>query len=248
MNDTKSLDNHDRSQRLWGVQSFEKLLNSRVCVIGLGGVGSFIVSSLARGGVGHLFLIDGDVVDASNMNRQAFAFTSTIGKRKTEVAQKFVSEVSPTCQCKVRDLFIKKETFSSAVDVIEDFGPDWIIDAIDSINSKLLLAEHFANNPSSKFIASTGVANKTDVAKLHIDKLSKTKYDPICKIMRCEARRRNIGDFLVGYSSEEVHFTSDSAITRTGGRKILGSTSFLPALMGHMLAGHVMNDIAGRLQ
>ncbi len=247
MADLKKLQNHDRSMRLWGAKPFQKLQDSRVCVLGLGGVGSFVVSSLARGGIGNLMLLDGDVIDESNMNRQAFAFTDTIGKDKCEIAKEFVDRVAPTCKTVAYRALITKNTFDDVSRLIEDFRADWIVDAIDSINSKLLLAKRFANDSNIRYIAATGAANKSDTAKLKIDKLSKTKYDPICKIMRSESRKRHIGDFNVCYSSEEVRFTKDAAITRNCEKKILGSTSFLPAMMGHMIAGHVMNEITGRL-
>lgn len=242
------LGNHDRSIRLWGQEAFEKLQKSRICVLGLGGVGSFCVSSLARGGLGSLLLIDGDVVDPSNMNRQAFAFVDTIGYPKTEIAKRFVSQVAPKCDCKFYDSFITTDNFDDVESVIRDFKPDWIVDAIDSITIKLLLAQNFVGKSGIEFIAATGAANKTDASKLTIAKLSQTKYDPICKIMRSEMKKRHIADYRVCFSTEEVRFSKDAAITRTGKKKILGSTSFIPAIMGHMLAGYVMNEITGRLK
>ena len=240
----------DRSTRLWGQEAFSKLRGARVCVLGLGGVGSFVVSSLARGGIGNLFLVDGDSVDPTNLNRQAFAFIDTVGQRKTDIASNFVSQVSPDCAVQTLDEFVCKDNFEDVASKIKNFEPDWVVDAIDSISTKLLLAERFcagSDNKDVQFISATGAANKTDFSALKISDIFETSCDPICKTLRKEARQRGIKSWRVCWSDEVVKFAPEAAITRTGDKKILGSTSFLPAIMGHMIAGHVMNEITGRL-
>lgn len=234
----------DRSRRLWGSDAFSKLQNARVCVFGLGGVGSFAVSSLARGGVCNLMLIDGDSVDPSNINRQAFAFTSTVSKRKTDIAKCFVHEVSPECNVETLDTFITTDKFTSVLEKVEEFRPDVVVDAIDSVSIKLLLAKTFAGQEDILFVSSMGAANKTDASKITLSCLSKTMNDPLARIIRKEARRQHIPDYEVCYSSEKHSIAPDSQITRTVDKKILGSTSFIPAIMGHMLAGYVMNYVA----
>lgn len=234
----------DRSRRLWGSDAFSKLQNARVCVFGLGGVGSFVVSSLARGGVCNLMLIDGDSVDPSNINRQAFAFTSTVSKRKTDIAKHFVHEVSPECNVETLDTFITTDKFASVIEKVEEFRPDVVVDAIDSVSIKLLLAKTFACQDDILFVSSMGAANKTDATKITLSCLSKTINDPLARIIRKEARKQHIPDYVVCYSSEKRTIAPDSQITRTVDKKILGSTSFIPAIMGHMLAGYVMNYVA----
>lgn len=234
----------DRSRRLWGDENFRRINETRVCVFGLGGVGSFVTSSLARGGVCNLLLIDGDSVDSSNINRQAFAFTSTVSKRKTDIAAKFVLEVSPECKVETLDTFITTDKFEFVLQKVNEYKPDVIVDAIDSVSIKLLLANTFAGRDDVLFISSMGAANKVDATKIQISKLSKTVNDPLARIIRKEARKQGIPDYVVCYSSEKRSIAPDSQITRTADKKILGSTSFIPAIMGHMLAGYVKNYVA----
>lgn len=238
---------NDRSRRLWGDEAFAKICGSRVCVLGLGGVGSFVVSSLVRGGVGHVFLMDGDVVDPSNINRQAFAFTSTIGKKKTEIAESFVHDINPNCEVVTCDTFMTHQTTDSVIKQIEDFEPDWIVDAIDSISIKVLLAEHFVKDLQFKnYISAMGAANKYDPTRYRVSTIYHTRNDSLSKIVRKESRKREIPDFLVCYSDEVVMLRDDQAITRDHNKKILGSASFVPPIVGHIIAGHILNNLAGR--
>lgn len=238
---------NDRSRRLWGDENFKKICDARVCVLGLGGVGSFVVSSLVRGGVGAVFLMDGDVVDPSNINRQAFAFHSTIGKKKTEIAKNFVADINPDCEVEVCDTFMTHSTTEGVIQQIEDFEPDWIVDAIDSISIKVLLAEHFVKDRHFKnYISAMGAANKYDPTRYRVSTIYKTRNDSLSKIVRKESRKRDIPDFLVCYSDETVALREDQAITRDHNKKILGSASFMPPIVGHIIAGHVLNDLANR--
>lgn len=238
---------NDRSRRLWGDESFKRINNSRVAILGLGGVGSFVVSSLVRGGVGAVFLMDGDVVDPSNINRQAFAFHSTIGQKKTEIATKFVADVNPDCEVVTCDTFMTHQTTAGVIKQIEDFKPDWIVDAIDSISIKVLLAEHFVKECGFKnYISAMGAANKYDPTRYRVASIYQTRNDSLSKIVRKESRKHEIPDFLVCYSDEVVHVREDQAITRDHNKKILGSASFMPPIVGHMIAGYVLNDLAKR--
>ena len=238
-------DMHDRTRRVWGKDAFEKIQGARVCVLGLGGVGSFALSSLVRGGVQNLLLLDGDVVDKTNLNRQALAFRSTIGKRKTEVARAFVCDINPDCKVSVIDKFVLTQDAGVTFAEIEAFEPDWIIDAIDSISIKLLLAEHFVRDECFKnYVSAMGAANKIDPTRFSITSLYKTQNDRLSRIMRKEARKRKIPDFKVCASDEKTNFSEEAAITRGVDKKILGSASFIPPIMGHMIAGYVMANIA----
>lgn len=289
-------DAHDRTRRVFGEEAFSKIQNSKVCLLGLGGVGSYCLSSLVRAGVGNVLIIDGDAYDVTNINRQEFAFLSTIGERKVDVAKAYVAEVNPQCTVKTFDELILSGNIGATVDVIESFQPDWIIDAIDAISIKLLLAEHFVRdrdkvwcqcfstdgnqlskplevskeNVSSKenidekscvslteksgkntvqvrrlgYISAMGAANKLDPSRIQISSLSKTCNDGLCRIMRKEARKRNIPDFTVCYSDEQTVIQPGQVITRDVEKKILGSVSFIPSIMGITIAGHVIRSIA----
>lgn len=237
-------DMHDRTRRLWGEASFKKIQNARICLLGLGGVGSFALSSFVRGGVENLLLLDGDVVDKTNLNRQALAFCSTVGRRKTDVARAFAREINPVCKVSVINKFVLSDDINDVFLNIDNFSPDWIVDAVDSISIKLLLAEHFVRDKTRKnYISAMGAANKVDPCKFSITTLYKTQNDSLSRIMRKEARKRLIPDFLVCASDEKTSFDKDCSITRGVEKKILGSVSYIPSIMGHMIAGHVMTKI-----
>lgn len=242
-----SADSNDRTRRVFGSAAFERIQNSRVCLLGLGGVGSYCLSSLVRSGVGNVLIIDGDAYDVTNINRQEFAFLSTVGKRKVDVAKAFVAEVNPRCTVETHDEFILSDNIGATLDVIKNFQPDWIVDAIDAISIKLLLAENFVRDcelPQVDYVSAMGAANKLDPSRIQISCLSQTCNDGLCRVMRKEARKRHIPDFTVCYSDEQLMLQPEQAITREVDKKILGSVSFIPSIMGITIAGHVIRSIA----
>lgn len=216
-----------------------------MCLFGLGGVGSFCLSTLARAGIERFLIIDGDEFDTTNINRQEFAYQSTLGKRKVDVAEKFLLDINPACEIVKHDEFILTEKIANITGVVDDYDPDWVVDALDSISVKLLLAEHFVRDSDNKhFVSAMGAANKLDTSRIQMATLFTTVNDGLSRIMRKEARKRNIPDYPVCYSDEEVKLQENQAITRTGEKKILGSVSFIPSIMGITIAGHVLREIA----
>ena len=247
MNTLQYEDIFDRTIRLVGKEDYQKLKNAKICVFGLGGVGSHLVTSLARCGIDNFLLLDGDVVDQTNINRQAFAFLSTIGKKKTEIAKNYISQINPNCNCKTINAYITQSNFANIKDAVFDFKPDWIIDAIDTITIKLLMAQSFSSLDKCKYISAMGAANKLDATKLKISSIYKTKIDPLARVIRKEARSRQVPDFMVCYSEEVITVENSSKLRKTESEnKILGSISYLPAAMGITIASHVINDILGK--
>ncbi len=236
----------DRTIRVFGEEAHEKIKNSRICIFGLGGVGSFCLTTLARAGVENFMIVDGDEFDETNINRQEFAYQSTLGKRKVDVAEKFLLDINPACKIVKHDEFILTDKMSDTIECVSDFSPDWVIDALDSISVKLLMAEHFVrDNDFTQYVSAMGAANKLDTSKIKMATLFSTVNDGLSRIMRKEARKRNIPDFDVCYSDEEVKLESHQAMTRDVEKKILGSVSFIPSIMGITIAGHVLNKIVG---
>lgn len=237
----------DRTIRVFGEEAHEKIRTAKVCIFGLGGVGSFCLSTLARAGVKNFLIIDGDEFDETNINRQEFAFRSTLGKRKVDVAEQLLLDINPACKVQKHDEFILTSAMSDTTKVVEEFEPDWVIDALDSISVKLLLAEHFVRDDAHgvrHYVAAMGAANKLDTSRIKMATLFTTVNDGLSRIMRKEARKRAIPDFPVCYSDEEVKLQENQAITRTGNKKILGSVAFIPSIMGITIAGHVLTEIA----
>lgn len=176
---------------LFGEVGLTKLKNSSVCIVGLGGVGGEASVCLARSGVGKLIICDYDTVEESNINRQAVANTKTIGLYKTDCLEQMLLDINPDCEV----IKLSKKVDNSIFDLSFDF----LIDAIDDIDSKIsLIKECRLHNVS--FISSMGAAKKIDPSKVSITKLSKTSYDPVAKVIRNKLKGY---DFPVVSSTEE---------------------------------------------
>ncbi len=231
-----------RLEPVYGAEGLARAAASSVAVLGLGGVGSNCVEALARGGVGRLVLFDHDVVQKSNINRQAIAFESTVGQKKTEVMRAMVADINPAAQVEAHERFILAADVPTLLD-----GPcanvDYLVDAIDTVSAKLALAQE-AERRGIRLISSMGAAGKTRPDCLQFADLYETQICPLCRIMRKEARKRDIRHLRVLYSYEQpVPTRACNKAKREGGS--LGTTSFMPPIMGQMIAGEVLREIAG---
>lgn len=221
-------------------EGLEKLNEATVMVLGLGGVGSNCTEALARGGIGSLILIDGDVVDTSNINRQAIAFHSTVGRVKAEVMAEMVRDINPDCQIYAQQLFLKKDQIAEMLGTFP--RPDYVIDCIDTVSQKLAVAEWCAQE-GLPLLSSMGAANKLDPTYLKFSYVEHTNYCPLSKVMRIECRKRGIQHLEVLFSNE-VPFKVNQPEGNTKAQT-LGSMSYMPPIMGQMLAGKVIRRLAG---
>lgn len=183
-----------RCRLLFGEENLAKLKRATVMVVGCGAVGSFAIAALARSGVGHIILVDFDKIEESNINRQLFATQNTLGWRKTAAAHEHIAATSPDIAVTEIDTFFDKNT---ALPV----RPDFVIDAIDTIASKVALYEWCEQN-DIPFISSMGAARKTDPTQVKVAKLSKTVACPLARQIRKLAREHDIKDFPVVFSTE----------------------------------------------
>jgi tRNA A37 threonylcarbamoyladenosine dehydratase len=232
-----------RLERIMGRDGLTRLGAATVMVLGLGGVGSNCVEALARGGVGNLILVDHDVVAASNINRQAIAFTSTIGQRKVDATYAMVADINPQAHCTLVDEFLLAENLP---DFFERYGTgvDYVVDAIDTISTKLALAE-YAQEHDITLISSMGAANKLRPDCFRLADIYDTVNCPMCRVVRKEARKRGIRHLRVLYSCEQpVPVPGEEGATRKE-RTNLGTASFVPPIMGQMIAGEVLCTLAG---
>ncbi|MGZ4106026.1 MAG: tRNA threonylcarbamoyladenosine dehydratase, partial [Tumebacillaceae bacterium] len=181
------LHRYSRTELVIGPEGLEKLWGSTVCVLGMGGVGSFAVEALARSGVGRLILVDKDTVDVTNINRQLPALTHTVGQEKVDLMMERVKQINPDIEVIPLKMFYLEETKES----IFEYNPDYVVDAIDTISAKIhLIVEcHKRNIP---IISSMGAANKVDPTQFKVMDISKTKVDPIAKIIRRKLKDYNI--------------------------------------------------------
>ncbi len=225
---------------LLGEEKMNKLYNAHVAVFGLGGVGSYVVEALARAGVGHLTLVDDDVVAESNLNRQLYALHSTLGRLKTEVAKERVVDINPDCKVKAHAL-----RFESGNCADFDFSEyDYVVDAIDTVTSKLLLIE-MCVAAAVPVISCMGTGNKLNAEQLRVADISETCTCPLAKVVRKELRSRGITTGVKTVYSPETPVTPTQLET-TLKRQTPGSVSYVPSVAGLLIAGEVIKYLINR--
>ena len=228
---------------IMGRAGVERLAASTVMVLGLGGVGSNCVEALARGGVGGLVVVDHDVVQASNINRQAIAFHSTLGRKKTDVVRAMVADINPSACVEPLDTFVLAENVPELLGTYRD-RVDYVVDAIDTVSTKLAIAQ-YADAQGIRLISSMGAANKLRPECFRAADVYDTVNCPLCRIMRKEGRKRGIRHLRVLYSCEEpVRVPVREGAARRE-RSNLGTASYVPPIMGQMIAGEVLRELAG---
>ena len=230
-------ENFIRTQSLIGVTALQKLNKSSVTVFGLGGVGSYCAESLARAGVGKLILVDSDKISESNINRQLIALYDTIGKYKTKVLAKRLKKINPKIEIITHEIFYLKDT----ANIIDLSNVDYIVDAIDTVTAKILLAKR-AQEENIKIISSMGTGNKLDNTKFKVADIFETKVCPLCKVMRKELKVNNIKSLKVVYSEEEPKNAED-IFDIAKDKKIPASISFVPSVAGLIMTGVVINEL-----
>ena len=229
-----------RSQLLLGGEAMTKLAGARVAVFGVGGVGGYTVEALARCSVGMLDLIDNDTVSISNLNRQILATHSTVGRLKVDVARERVLDINPACVVRTYPCFYLPDT----ADQFDFTQYDYIVDAIDTVTGKLLLAERAAE-ANTPIISAMGTGNKLDPTAFQVADISQTSMCPLARVMRKELKKRGIVHLKVVYSREEPlsPVGGEAEAARLGKRQIPGSVSFVPGAAGLILAGAVIKDL-----
>lgn len=232
-----------RTERIIGADGVRRLREASVLVLGLGGVGSNCVEALARGGVGTIVAVDHDVVQASNINRQAIAFRNTIGMRKIDAMRDMVAHIDPTIRFQAKDLFVLPENIEMLLD---DCGRDidYVVDAIDTVATKLALAK-IAERDEIRLVSSMGAANKLHPESLRFADIYDTVNCPLCRVVRKEARKRGIAHLQVLYSCEHAVQVPNAAESARHDRSNLGTMSYFPPIMGQMIAGKVIRDLLG---
>lgn len=230
-----------------GTEGVARLRAACVMVLGCGGVGSNCVEALARGGIGTLAIVDKDVVSRSNINRQAIAFESTLGRRKTEVMEAMIHDINPKTRVIAQDRFVLAENLGDLIaEVRTACGGriDYIVDAIDTVSTKLAIAE-LAEREGLRLISSMGGANKLHPECLRIADIHDTVNCRLARVMRKECRRRGIRHLQVLYSCEEARPATALPGTERRERSGMGTVSFMPPIMGQMIAGEIIRQISG---
>ena len=245
-----------RTELLLGKEAMDKLKNSRVAVFGIGGVGGYVCEALVRSGVGAFDLIDDDKVCLTNLNRQIIATRKTVGKYKTDVMKERMLEIHPDVDVRIHKCFFLPEN----ADEFPFDEYDYVVDAVDTVTAKieLVMKSQAMNVP---IISSMGAGNKLDPTAFQVADIYKTSVCPLAKVMRRELKKRGIKKLKVVYSQEKpirpIEDMSISCRTHcicppgaahkcTERRDIPGSTAFVPSVVGLIIAGEVIKDLAGK--
>lgn len=218
-----------RSSRILGQERLEKLNNSSVIVFGVGGVGGAVLEALVRGGVGTVGVVDKDIIDITNLNRQIIATDANIGEKKVDAAQKRALSINPKVNIEKYDLFYLPET-AEQIDLAKY---DFIVDAVDNVTAKLELIGR-AEKLGIPIISSMGTGNKLHPEMFEITDIYKTSVCPLARVIRRELKNRGIKKLTVVYSKEEPVKT-DSPVP--------GSTSFTPPVAGYLMASYIIRKL-----
>lgn len=220
----------NRIEMLIGKDNLNLIKNKIVLIIGLGGVGGSSLVSLVRSGIQNLILIDFDIVDDTNINRQSIAFEDTIGEKKTDASVRLIKNINSNCNVKIYDIFLDETNIEM---IFEENNIDYVIDAIDSIKSKKAIIMECLKR-KIKFISSMGTGNKLDPTKLEIIDIRKTNNDPIARIIRKWVKENKFNDKIMTVSSNEVPINKG---------KIVSSLCFVPNTAGILMANYIIKDI-----
>ncbi|WP_024866636.1 tRNA threonylcarbamoyladenosine dehydratase [Butyrivibrio sp. FCS014] len=236
-----------RTGLILGAQALEKLKGSRVCVFGVGGVGSYVVEALARSGVGSIDVVDNDEVATSNINRQIIALHSTVGMAKVDVAKDRILDINPECEVRVHKCFYLPETASE----FEFDKYDYVVDAIDTVAAKIDIIMR-CTELGTRVISSMGTGNKLDPTRIKVTDIYKTEGDPLARVMRRELKKRGVKKLKVVYSSEapltpdpEMMAQEMAELEKSGSsrRSVPGSVAFVPSVAGLVIASEVVKDL-----
>ena len=206
--------------------------SKKVLIIGVGGVGSYTVESLVRSGISNITIIDNDIIDITNLNRQLMTTIDNIGLSKVEVLEKRIKSINPDCNVTALNIFVDDSNIDS---IITDY--DYVVDACDTVKTKLSIIR-VCNKLGIKLISSMGTGNKMNPSLLQVTDIYKTNYDPLAKLIRSNCRKMGIKRLTVVCSKE---------IPIKKGIKTIPSNSFVPATAGLLITSYIINDIVGDL-
>ena len=222
-----------RERMLIGDEAINRLAASRVLLFGVGGVGSYVFEALVRAGVGQLTIVDADKVELSNLNRQLIADTTTLGMYKVDAAAERAVRINPEIIIDRRAVFADEENIC---ELIDSASPDYIVDAIDTVSSKLEIIRA-AKERGIGIVSSMGTGSKLDPTRFRIADISKTHTCPLAKAMRVSLRK-------LGIEHCDVLFSDEPPI-KGNGERIVGSVSFVPSAAGLIIAGHAVKCLTG---
>ena len=230
-----------RTAYVYGESAVEKLNNAKVAIFGVGGVGGYLCEALVRAGVGSIDIFDRDTVSLSNINRQIIALHSTVGRPKVEVMKERMLDINPECKVNAYNVFYLPENAYE----YDLSGYDYIADAVDTVSAKIEIIER-AYKLRIPVISAMGAGNKTHPELFEVADINDTSVCPLARVMRRELKSRGIKKLKVVYSKEEPR--KSGVIDSESGKTVPGSLSFVPSVMGLIMAGEIVNDIVTSIE
>ena len=215
----------DRTKSLLGEDGIKKLQNASVTIVGVGGVGGEVAVLLARAGIGRLRLVDFDVVDETNINRQAVAYTNTVGKKKTDVLAEIIKKINPNC---LVEAISKRLTKENVGELLEN---SFVVDAIDSVQDKVELIDYATKN-NLQIVSAMGAGNRFDYPYFKVVDIYKTSNDGLAKVLRKKLKERGV---------KKLHVVAPESVAQ----KIspVGSISYYPVACATVVSAYVVNQI-----
>ncbi len=218
---------NERTVLVIGEDAVNKLSNKKVIVFGVGGVGGYVVEMLARTNVGHITVVDFDVVSESNINRQIIATINTVGKLKVDCVRERVLSINPNCDVKT----ISKKLEVDCIDEFDLKNYDYVIDCIDMVSSKTYLIKYCVEN-NIKIISSMGAGNRSEVPEFEICDISKTTYDNLARVIRTNLKKFGIKHTVVCSTKQPAKK-----------QRPVGSIAYFPAMAGIKIGAYVINEL-----
>lgn len=230
----------ERTDLLLGTERLDKLRNANVLVVGLGGVGAYAAEMLCRAGVGNLTIVDGDVVEETNRNRQLPALVSTQGKPKAEVLEQRFRDINPDVRLLVINDFLRDE---KTIELLDSNKFDYVVDCIDTLSPKVFLIYH-AVSRGLKVVTSMGAGGKLDPAQVRIADISKSHDCKLARVVRKRLHRLGIRKGITAvFSPEEVPDEAIRLEQSQNKNSTVGTISYMPAVFGCFVASVVIRDL-----
>lgn len=242
------LNQFSRTELAIGPDGLNKMKKSTVAVLGVGGVGAMAAEALARTGIGRIILIDKDVVDVTNINRQIHALHSTIGEPKVDLMRDRISLINPECEVITLKMFYTEETYEQ----LFAYDIDYVVDASDTIIYKVHIIEQCLQR-GIQIISSMGAANKMDPSRFRVADISKTHTDPVARVVRTKLRKNGIKRGVkVVFSDEDPikpledvtqRIVPENAPEIRKAQQPPASNAYVPPVAGLIMVSEVVKDL-----
>lgn len=233
-----------RTELLFEKEGMERIMNANILVVGLGGVGSFAAEMIARAGVGMMTIIDGDVVDPTNRNRQLPALSTTHGMKKSDVMRERLLAINPELNLTALDVFVRNDITDSILDGVDGKGYDYVLDCIDTLSPKINLIRKCVER-NIRIVSSMGAAGKVDPTQVQIADISKTYNCTLARYVKKKLRRMNIRKGVKVVFTTELPDRESLVLTEgmNNKRSFMGTVPYLPAIFGCTMSSVVIRGL-----